>query len=261
MSYLKLLTEIGSNGDLLLALLRKEIAVRYKQSVIGPLWAFLQPLILMSLFVMIQAFVHIDSGEAPYPVVVYVALLPWSFFGNSVHFATASIAGNSAIIRKIYCPRAIFPLAAILACLLDFFTALPFLAGLLFYYRIGLSWHAAALPLLLVVQLFLTYGLALLTSSVAAYRRDVLIGMPYLLQFWMFASPVMYRLETVPARWRTLYQLNPMAGIVDGYRRILIHHSLPDVSSLMPAITVAVLLFAVGLVVFAKLEKRFADVV
>src|ERR1041385_917309 len=261
MRYLKLLTEIGRNGELLLALPRKEFAVRYKQSVIWPQWAFLQPLILMALFVMIQHFIHIDSGEFPYPVVVYAALLPWSFFGNSMHFATGSIVNNSAIIRKIYCPRAIFPLASILASLVDFFIAFPFLLALLAYYRIGISWHLAALPLLLVVQLFLTYGLALLTSSVAAYRRDVWIGMPYVLQFWMFASPVMYRVESVPGRWRALYALNPMAGIVDGYRSILVYDSLPEPSSLLPAMTMAVLLFAAGLVVFAKLETRFADVV
>jgi lipopolysaccharide transport system permease protein len=243
------------------ALLRKEIAVRYKQSIVGPLWAFLQPLILLSLFVMIQSFVHIDSGSAPYPLVVYAALLPWLFFANSVNLATGSIVANAAIIRKIHCPRAAFPLAAILACLVDFLIASFFLAALIAYYGIGLSWHAAILPLLMLLQLFLVFGLTLLTSSISAYRRDVMIGMPYLLQFLMFASPVMYRIEAVPERWRTLYEVNPMAGIIEAYRSILIYDSLPDMPSLASAAAVAVGLFAAGIAVFARLEKRFADVV
>jgi len=258
---LRILTGIGRNGELLLALLRKEFAVRYKQSVVGPLWAFLQPLILMSLFVMIQSFVHFDTGNAPYPIVVYAALLPWTFFASSVNTATGSIVGNAAIIRKIHCPRAAFPLAAILACLVDFLIASVFMAALIAYYGIGLSWRAGLLPLLLLLQLFLVFGLTLLTSSIAAYRRDVLIGMPYLLQFWLFVSPVMYRIEAVPDRWRPLYELNPMAGIIEGYRSILVYDSLPALSSLASAFAVAMLLFAVGLVVFARLEKRFADVV
>jgi len=261
MSPLKILTDVGGNGELLLALLRKEIAVRYKQSVVGPLWAFLQPLILMSLFVMIQSFVHIDSGNAPYPLVVYAALVPWTFFASSVNLATGSIVGNAAIIRKIHCPRASFPMAAILACLVDFLIASVFLAALIAYYDIGVSWRVLLLPLLLLLQLFLVFGLTLLTSSMAAYRRDVLIGMPYLLQFWIFVSPVMYRIESVPERWRALYELNPMAGIIEAYRSILIYDSLPAVSSLASAFAVAIVLFAAGLVVFAKLEKRFADVV
>lgn len=261
MKALKILTELGRSGDLLLALLRKEFAVRYKQSVVGPLWAFAQPLILMLLFVMVQSFVRIDSGTAPYPLVVYVALLPWTFFANSVHVATASIVGNAPVIRKMYCPRAAFPLASVLTSLIDWFIAAPLLGILLVYYGIGLTWYAAWLPLLVLLQLFLAYGLVLMTSSLAAYRRDVLIGLPYLLQFGMFVSPVMYRIESVPDRWRALYELNPMAGIIEAYRSVLVYGSPPEIGSLAPAIVAAVVLFAAGLAVFSRLENRFADVV
>ncbi len=261
MSVLRIVTELARNGALLLALLRKEMAVRYKQSVVGPLWALLQPLILMGLFVMVQSFVHIDSWGAPYPLVVYAALLPWTLFASAVNVATASIVGNAAIIRKMRCPRAAFPLAAILPCFVDFFIAFFFLLALLAYYRTGLSWHAALLPLLLLLQLLLIFGLVLLTSSIAAYRRDVLIAMPHLLNFLMFASPVMYRIESVPERWRSLYALNPMAGIIEAHRSILVYGSAPDPSLLLPATAVAAGVFAVGLAVFARLEERFADVV
>lgn len=247
-------------AELLLALLRKEVAVRYKQSLVGPLWAFVQPLILMGLFVMINALVTIDVGSAPYPVVVYSALLPWTFFATSMNFATGSIVGNAAIIRKVRCPRAAFPLAAVLSCLVDFLIGLPFLFGLLAYYGIGLSWQLAWLPALVGMQLLLIYGLALLTSSISAYQRDLLIGMPYLLQFWMFASPVMYRSESVPEKWRWLYDLNPLTGIIDAYRNVLIHGDSPLTSSLMTAAGISVVAFAAGTLVFARLQPRFADV-
>lgn len=246
--------------ELLLALLRKEVAVRYKQSLVGPLWAFIQPLILMTLFVMINGFVQMDSGPAPYPVVVYAALLPWTFFATSMNFATGSIVGNAAIIRKVRCPRAAFPLAAVLACQVDFLIGLPFLFALLAFYGIGTSWQLAWLPALLAIQLLLVYGLALLTSAVSAYQRDLLIGMPYLLQFWMFASPVMYRSESVPDRWRTLYELNPLAGIIEAYRNILVHGVSPVSPSLTVATGVSVAVFAAGALVFARLQPRFADV-
>ena len=252
--------ELRRNGELLLALLRKEVAVRYKQSIVGPLWAFLQPLILMALFVMIQRFVNIDSGGAPYPAVVYAALLPWTFFATSMNFATGSIVGNAAIIRKVRCPRAVFPLAAVLACLVDFLIGLPFLAALLAYYGIVPTWHTIWLPLLLALQLFLAYGLTLLTSSVSAYRRDLLIGMPYLLQFWMFASPVMYRSESVPAEWRPIFDLNPLAGIIEAYRSVLVYGVPPPAASLATAAIVSIVVFVVGAATFARLQARFADV-
>lgn len=247
-------------AELLMALLRKEIAVRYKQSLVGPLWAFVQPLVLMALFVMINGFVTMDSGPAPYPVVVYTALLPWTFFATSMNFATGSIVGNAAIIRKVRCPRAVFPLAAVLSCQVDFLIGLPFLFALLAYYGIGISWQLAWLPVLLGIQLLLVFGLALLTSAISAYQRDLLIGMPYLLQFWMFASPVMYRSDSVPDRWRTLYDLNPLAGIIEAYRNVLIHGMSPLGTSLTLAAGVSVAAFAAGALVFARLQPRFADV-
>jgi lipopolysaccharide transport system permease protein len=215
----------------------------------------------MGLFVMIERFLHIARGTVPYPVVVYTALLPWTFFSNSILFATGSIVGSSAIIKKIYCPRAVFPLAAILASLYDFLIGSAFLVVLLLYYRIGLSWYAMTLPFLLILQLLLNYGLTLLTSSVAAYRRDVIIGMPFILQFWMFGSPVMYRMESVPADWRLLFSFNPMCGIIEAYRSILIYHRLPEMQLLGSSLLGAVLLFFLGALVFSRLEKRFADVV
>lgn len=251
---------IALNGDLLLALLHKEAAVRYKQSVVGPLWVLLQPIILTALFVMIQTVANIDSGGAPYPVVAYAAVLPWTFFATSMTNATGSIVGNAAIIRKVSCPRAVFPLAAVLVCLVDFLIGLPFLFFLLFHYGLGLSWHVIWLPLLVILQLLLVYGLTLLTSSVSAYRRDLLIGMPYLLQFWMFASPVMYRSESVPGEWRFLFDLNPLAGFIDAYRGVLIHGTPPSPSSLGTIVAATAGALVVGTLVFGRLQARFADV-
>lgn len=253
--------ELRRGADLLFALLNKEISVRYKQSVVGPLWAFLQPLGLTALFVMIQNFVPIDSGAAPYPIVVYAAMLPWTFFATSLNFATGSIVSNGAVIRKIRCPRVLFPIAAVMACLVDFLIGLPFLGALMVWYRIELTWNAILMPLVLALQLFLILGLTLATSAVSAYRRDLLIGMPYLLQFWMFASPVMYRSESVPASWRSWFDLNPMSGIIEAYRSLLIYGTSPNAGPLLVAAVVASVAFLVGALVFARLQPRFADVV
>lgn len=252
---------VRRSADLLFALLAKEFAVRYKQSVVGPLWAFLQPLILMALFVMIQNFIPIDSGTAPYPVVVYAALLPWTFFATSLNFATGSIVSNGAVIRKIRCPRILFPLAAVMACLVDFLIGLPFLVALLAYYRIDLTWHVLLAPLVLALQLVLVFGLTLATAAVSAYRRDLLIGMPYLLQFWMFASPVMYRSESVPDAWRIWFELNPMAGILEAYRSLLVYGTLPSARPLLVAVVEAAVVVLVGILIFSRLQPRFADVV
>jgi len=247
--------------ELMMALLRKDISARYKQSVLGPAWALFQPVVLMGLFTIIQVFLNIPSEGIPYPIFVYSALLPWTFFSNSILYSTSSIVSNSQIIRKIYFPREIFPFSAGLASTFDFCMASIVYVALMLYYGIGVSYSLLLLPILLVIQIALALGISLLTSSIAVFRRDIMHAMPVLLQFWMFMTPVMYPLSTVPEKYRGIYMLNPMAGIIDAYRSILVKQSFPDAQPLLYAILGASAVFVAGLFVFKKLEMKFADVV
>lgn len=261
MSLIKIIRELIASRELLLALLRKEIKVRYSQSSLGALWAFLQPLILLGLFMMLHKFMGIESGNYPYPVVAYAALLPWTFFANAITLASGTIVANAAIIRKIYCPRIIFPLASLLIGLFDLFIASLVFAGLMVYYNIQPTVFILFVPLLLLHQFLLLSAIAMITSSCAAYRRDILIGMPFIMQFWLFASPVMYRIESVPTEWRIFYSLNPMVGILEGYRSLLVYGIIPDFKYIGISFFVSIFLFIIGLYTFYKLESRFADVV
>lgn len=247
------------NRELLASLVAKEFKVRYKQSMIGPAWAFVQPLVFMGLFVMIGAFLKVKTA-LPYPVFIYSGLLPWAFFANSLNFATGSLVANGQIIRKIYCPKVLFPVAAVVTCLVDFAIASVMMAVLFILYRLPLSPTHLLLPLLLALQLFFTVGLSLVTSSVAVYKRDVMVGMPILIQFWMFVSPVMYPLTSVPERWRSLYLLNPMAGLIECYRNAISGASV-DGGIILYVFLVSMLLLWVGMRLFGLLEKRMSDAV
>jgi len=246
---------------LLAALMRKDISARYKQSLLGPAWALFQPLVLMGLFSLLQLFVNIPSEGIPYPIFVYSALLPWTFFANSILYATSSITGNSGIIKKIYFPREIFPISASLTSLFDFLMASVVYAFLIVYYGVGVSYSIFLLPLLLVIQLVLAIGISFFTSSLATFRRDVVHAMPLLLQFWMFLCPVMYPLSTVPSNYRPYYLLNPMAGIIDCYRSVLIKGSVPELQPLLYGAAGSLIVFAAGYWFFKSLEMKFADVV
>lgn len=247
--------------ELLFALFRKEIAVRYKQSYIGPMWSVLQPLILLSIFVILDEIVDIGGGGYPYPLVVFAGILPWTFFSNSITSASNSIVGNAAIIKKMGTPRLLFPIASISACLYDLIVSLIILLFLLLSYDMKITWHIVFLPVLVVFEFVLILGISLLTSSLAAYRRDVLVGIPYILQFVFFVSPVMYTVDLVPEKWKFLYMLNPVAGIIESYRCLFLYNTLPMFEYFLFPLAITMLSLFVGYYVFSRLEHRFADVV
>ena len=227
--------------ELLESLVRREIAARYRQTLLGPAWAILQPLVLMVLFTMIQTFISIPSDGIPYPLFAYAALLPWTFFSNSIVFAAPSIIQNRGIVQKIYFPRELFPTAAVLVTLFDFAMAFVVLLGLMLFYGIVPKPTLVLLPILLLIQLLLSLGVGYMAAALGAFKRDVVFGMPFIMQFWMFLSPVVYSLSSVPEKYRALYLLNPMPL---GY-----------------ATFGAVLVLFLGYRVFRALEMRFADVV
>lgn len=249
------------NRELLFALVKREYSARYKQSILGPAWAILQPFVLMVLFTIIRSFISIPSDGIPYPIFAYSALLPWTFFSNSISFASASIVQNAGILRKIYFPRELFPIAAALTSSIDFGLSFIIYIGMMIWYRISVSIWILLLPALLLTQLMLALGFALVFSAIGAFRRDVIFGTPLLMQFWMFLCPIMYPLSSVPEKYRAFYLLNPMAGLVDAYRTILVKQGAPELQPILFGLVGSIAVFLIGYWFFKSLEMRFADVV
>ena len=255
-----LVTNIWRHRELLASLVRREILSRYKQSALGPAWAILQPLVLMLTFSMVDRFAHLPSDNVPYPLFTFSALLPWTMFQNGVMMATPSIVTNASIVKKIYFPREVLPVSAVLVSLVDFAASLVVLVGLFAWYGRWPGPWVAVLPLLVVLQLALGLGVGLLASALGTFKRDVVFITFFALQIWMYASPVIYPLSAVPERWRTLYLCNPMAGIIAGYRAALLNQGAPDFTALAVAAVISAVVLAVGYKVFKALERWYADV-
>jgi lipopolysaccharide transport system permease protein len=249
--------------ELLWLVTQREIKVRYKQSVLGALWAILQPLSLMVVMtVFFSWFARMPSDGIPYPLFVYSALLPWIFFSTSLSFAIPSLINNAHIITKIYFPREIVPLASVLAAFLDFLIASCVFAFILAYYRVPPTWNVFFLFPLLLIQITFTTGICLFLSAFTVLYRDVRHMLPLLIQIWMFVTPILYPASVVPARWRVLYFiLNPMAVTIDGYRRTVVHGIPPQLSYILLAAIVSFVLLWLGYKYFKHLEREFADIV
>lgn len=249
--------------ELLWLVTLREIKVRYKQSALGVLWAVLQPFSLMVVFtVFFSWFARMPSDGIPYPLFSYAAMLPWTFLATSLSYAVPSLIANAHIITKIYFPREIIPLASVLAALIDFAIAAVIFVALLAWYRVAPSWQSLWLAPLIAVQVAFTVGVCLLLSAVTVLYRDVRHTLPLVIQIWFFVTPILYPASVVPARWRTIYfSLNPMAAIIDGYRRAVILGQAPQRNPLALAALVSLLLIFVGYKYFKHLEREFADIV
>jgi lipopolysaccharide transport system permease protein len=254
--------ELWSSRELLYFFVWRDIKIRYKQTAIGAAWAVLQPLLTMLVFsLFFGRLAHIPSGGLPYPVFYYSALLPWMYFAAALQNATNTIVENQRLITKVYFPRLALPLSAVVSGLVDFGVSFLMFLVIMAYYRIRPSAAMLWLPLFLLLAVLTALGVGLWLSALNAIYRDVRYVLPFLVQFWMFASPVAYASSLVPARWRWLYGLNPMAGVIEGFRWSLTGRGDPPgrmfvVSAL---VVVAVLLSGVGY--FQKMETTVADVV
>lgn len=254
--------ELWSSRELLYFFVWRDIKIRYKQTAIGAAWAVLQPLLTMLVFsLFFGRLAHIPSGGLPYPVFYYSALLPWMYFAAALQNATNTIVENQRLITKVYFPRLTLPLSAVVSGLVDFGVSFLMFLVIMAYYRIKPGVAMLWLPLFLLLAVLTALGVGLWLSALNAIYRDVRYVLPFLVQFWMFASPVAYASSLVPARWRWLYGLNPMAGVIEGFRWSLTGRGDPPgrmfvVSAL---VVVAVLLSGVGY--FQKMETTVADVV
>ncbi len=248
--------------DLLWLWTMREIKVRYKQSMLGIAWAVFQPLGLTLIFTFVFShLVRIDTGAIPYPVFSYVALVPWIFFATSLSFGTASLVNNMNLVTKIYFPREILPLASVGAAFVDFVISAVILGGMMWFYGMKLGWVSLWVIPLLLLQIALTLAVVLLGSALLVFFRDVRFVVPLLTQVWMYATPIIYPASFVPPRLRTLYFLNPMAGIIDGYRRALLSGETPQHDAVIVGAVVTVVLLVVGYLSFKYAEPHFADLI
>ncbi len=255
-------SKLFSYHELLVNIALRDIKARYKQSLLGATWAIIQPLSLMLIFtVVFSKFLHVNTNGTPYPLFSYCSLLPWSFFASSLTFAIPSLINNSNLITKIYFPREIFPMAAVTSCFLDFLIAGVLFVFMMFYYQVQISWYILFVPFIVCIQILFTLGISLFGAAVIVFFRDVRYIVPLGLQLWMFATPVVYPTHSVPARYLSVYMINPMAGIIDAYRHVILYKSPPDMKYLGMACIFSLFTFGLSYRFFKKMEMKFADVI
>lgn len=254
--------ELWAYRELLSFFIWRDVKVRYKQTVIGAGWAIIQPfftMVIFSLFFGLLA--KIPSESLPYPIFYYSALLPWTYFAGALHNSTNTMIEHQRVITKIYFPRLILPLSAVLSGLLDFGIAFTLLIGMMVFYGIVPTPAILLLPLFLLLAVATALGAGLWLSALNAIYRDVRYAVPFLVQVWMFASPVVYPSSLIPERWRWLYGLNPMAGVIEGFRWALTGQGQPPGPLLLVSAGAVLLLVIGGLLYFRRMEGTIADVV
>ena len=254
--------ELWAYRELLYFLVWRDIKVRYKQTVIGAAWAILQPVMTMLVFsLFFGKLAKIPSQGLPYPIFYYCALLPWMYFSTAMQSATNIIVDQQRVITKIYFPRVVLPIASVLSGLLDFLISFGVFLVMMAYFRMVPTSAVIWLPAFMLLAVLTALGVGLWLSALKALYRDVRYVVPFLVQFWMFASPVAYPSSLVPARWRGLYGLNPMAGVIEGFRWALTGHGQPPGILLAASSAAVILLVFSGLVYYHAVEGTMADVV
>ena len=253
--------ELWAYRELLSVLTMRDIKVRYKQTVLGAGWAIIRPVLTMVIFsVVFGQLAKMPSDGYPYPVFVYAALLPWTFFAAAISTSGQSLIGSSNLVSKVYFPRLIIPLSSVGAGLIDLLISTGILLLLMLWYGVGWTWHLLAVPLLLMAVVFAALGVGTLLSALTVSYRDFTHLTPFLVQIWMYVTPVIFPVTLVPERWQWLLYLNPMTGLVEGFRSAFLGKPFDLVGlGISCAITIA-LLFA-GVMYFEKVERRFADII
>lgn len=255
------LRDLWRYRELLYFLTWRDIKVRYKQTALGAAWAVLQPFFTMVVFsIFFGRLARVPSDGIPYPIFAYTALLPWSYFAGALDRAGNSLVGSSHLITKVYFPRLAIPISAVLAGLVDFGIAFVVLLGMMLYYGFAPTTAALTLPFFLLLSVATALAVGLWLSALNVQYRDVRYAIPFLIQVWLFATPIAYSSTLVPEQWRALYGLNPMAGVVEGFRWALLGKAPPG-PLLSVSVMVVILLLIGGLFYFRRMEKSFADVV
>ena len=256
------LREIWQYRELLYFLTWRDIKVRYKQTVLGAAWAIIQPFFTMVIFsIFFGKLAKVPSDGIPYPIFAYAALVPWTFFANGLNQASNSLVGSANLIRKVYFPRMVIPISSVLSGAVDFFLAFAVLLGMMLFYGFAPTVNILWLPLFILLIFITALGVGLWLSALNVQFRDVRYTVPFLTQFWLFATPIAYPSSLLSEPWRTLYGINPMVGLVEGFRWALLGTDTAPGPIIIVSSLVAVTLLVGGAFYFRRIEKTFADVV
>lgn len=260
--------------ELIAALAWKNIVVRYKQAYLGLLWAVLKPIMLMAIFTLVRSFIGIETDGTPYPILTFAALLPWIFFQESASEGVSSVTSNAALIRKIYFPREVFPITAMVTKMVELTISFFILAAMMVYYDMMPTVYALWVPAIILYTMTVALTISFFGAAINVYYRDMAQMLPVALSLLMYGSPVIYPLtlvhkklieEQMAGEWSdrlyTLYTMNPLAGIIDSFQRVLLKGIAPDFSSLLPGIIFTLVLLPLSYIFFKRAEKWFADII
>jgi lipopolysaccharide transport system permease protein len=256
------LGEIVKYHELLYFFIWRDIKVRYKQTVLGASWAIIQPFFTMVVFSLFFGnLAKIPSDGIPYPLFSYAALVPWTFFANGLNNGSNSVVGGANLITKVYFPRLVMPIATVLAGAIDFAISFVVLLGMMFYFGVTPTINVVWLPMLLLLAMVTSLGVSLWLSAMNVKFRDVRFVIPFLTQLWLFATPIAYPSSLLPEKWRIIYAINPMVGVVEGFRWALLGTNTAPGAIILISSAVAVLLLISGAFYFRHMERTFADIV
>ncbi|MDF1832350.1 MAG: ABC transporter permease [Porticoccaceae bacterium] len=271
---IKVFTSLYTYRELITALAWKNIVVRYKQSYLGLLLAILKPIMLMAIFTLVRSFIGIETDGTPYPILTFAALLPWIFFQESASEGVSSVTSNTALIKKIYFPREVFPITAMVTKLVELGISCLILAGLMVYYQMLPTIYALWVPLIILYTMVIALTISFFGAAINVYYRDMSQLLPVVLSLLMYASPVIYPLslvrqklleEQIAGDWSnhlyTLYTLNPLAGIIDSFQRVLLKGTAPDFNALLPGFMLIAVLLPISYLFFKRAENWFADII
>ncbi len=240
----------------------RDLKVRYKQTLLGAAWAVLQPFLTMVVFsIFFGSLAGVPSDGVPYPIFSYTALIPWTLFSKALQDASRSLVNNSHMITKVYFPRMILPLASVLAGIVDFLIAFVVLIGMMIFYHVTPTANIWTIPLFLLLALVTATGVSLWLSAMNVLYRDINYVLPFLTQFWMYITPIAYPSSMVPEKWRLLYAVNPMTGVVEGFRWALLGSGQAPGMMTLVSTLVAIFLLVSGMFYFKRMERQFADMV
>lgn len=256
------LSEIWRYRELLYFLAWRDIKVRYKQAALGAAWAVIQPLFTMIIFTLFFGrLAGVPSDGIPYPLFTFCALVPWTYFAGTLAQAGNSLLANTNLITKVYFPRVLLPTSTALGGLLDFFVSAIFLAFMMIYYGIRPTWALCMFPLFVLATMILVVGVSMLLAALNVRYRDVKYVIPFLVQIWLFVTPIIYPASFIPKRFRGFLALNPMSGIVEGFRASLFPQRGFDAGLISTSLAITVVVFLLGALVFRKTERTFADII
>jgi lipopolysaccharide transport system permease protein len=248
--------------ELLVVLVKRDIQVVYKQAALGAAWAIIQPLLAVVIFSIIFGYmVKLPSDGFPYPVFAFAGVLPWTYFAEALRRCSTGIVGDAELIRKVYFPRLVIPLSGALAPVLDLVIAFVVLVGLMLFYGMMPSWRIITLPLLIAMTGLMALGVGLWLAPINVRFRDIKHTVPFIIQIWMYATPIVYPLSAIPEAWRPLYSINPMVGIIEGWRWAILGNTSVYPGAFLISCVIVLVVVASGLIFFKRMERTFADTI